>query len=108
MLPLAWTRGAGRPRAAPPESADVIVPIYGAAEELRRCLESVAAHTDPARHRLLLIPDGPQDEAVESVLSAFPSALVLRNDRRLGFAATVNRGMAASRADVVLLNSDTI
>jgi glycosyltransferase involved in cell wall biosynthesis len=33
---------------------------------------------------------------------------LLHNDRNLGFTATANRGMTLSRADVVLLNSDTI
>jgi glycosyltransferase involved in cell wall biosynthesis len=34
--------------------------------------------------------------------------VLLRNERNLGFTATANRGMTRSRADVVLLNSDTI
>ena len=39
---------------------------------------------------------------------AHPQVLVLRNERNLGFTGTANRGMALSRADVILLNSDTI
>ena len=34
--------------------------------------------------------------------------MLLRNERNLGFTGTANRGMQLSRADVVLLNSDTI
>ena len=34
--------------------------------------------------------------------------MLLRNDENLGFTGTANRGMRLSRADVVLLNSDTI
>ena len=86
---------------------DVIVPVYGAAEELQRCLASVVRHTDLTRHRLVLVLDGPQDDAVERVLADVP-ATVLRNEARLGFAASVNRGMGASSRDVVLLNSDTV
>jgi GT2 family glycosyltransferase len=36
------------------------------------------------------------------------SLLVLCNPERRGFVSSVNRGMAASRRDVVLLNSDTV
>jgi GT2 family glycosyltransferase/glycosyltransferase involved in cell wall biosynthesis len=100
--PIDWTRGAGRARAARPRSADIIIPVYGAAEELRRCLDSVAAHTDLARHRVILVLDGPQP------VPDFDASIVLRNDRRLGFAASVNRGMAAGTSDVVLLNSDAV
>jgi len=94
-----------------PESVDVIIPIYGAPAELRRCLDSVAASTDLTRHRVVLVLDGPQDDDVESIVSDFAAKstpLLLRNERRLGFAASVNRGMSATSGDVVLLNSDTI
>jgi GT2 family glycosyltransferase/glycosyltransferase involved in cell wall biosynthesis len=104
---LNWTRGAGRPRAARPDRVDVIITVYGAPDDLRQCLTSVAEQTDLSRHRVRLVIDGPQDESVEAVLAAHSFDL-LRNDRRLGFAAGVNRGMSASNSDVVLLNSDTV
>ena len=102
--PLDWTRGAGRARATPPSEVDVIIPVYGAAKELRACLESVSRET---RHRVTLIVDGPQDADVESVIADFDFR-VLRNDTRLGFVGSVNRGMRETSSDVVLLNSDTI
>jgi glycosyltransferase involved in cell wall biosynthesis/GT2 family glycosyltransferase len=91
----------------------VIIPVYGAAAELALCLESVVAETDLTGHRVVIVVDGPQQEAVESVVTRFASAnpdaiRVLRNDHRVGFAASVNRGMTSSASDVVLLNSDTI
>lgn len=87
----------------------MIVPIYGAAADLARCLRSVAAHTDLTRHGLILVVDGPQDDAVESAIAAHrESATVVRNDARRGFVASVNRGMRQSVRDVVLLNSDTV
>jgi GT2 family glycosyltransferase/glycosyltransferase involved in cell wall biosynthesis len=108
--PLDWTLGADRPPAARPDALDVIVPIYGAAADLERCLTSVVACTDLARHGLILVIDGPQDDAVELVVRAFTkvASQILRNDVRCGFVASVNRGMRASTRDVVLLNSDTI
>lgn len=105
--PLDWTRGAGRPQADRPASIDIIVPVYGAAEELRTCLASVARETDLSRHRLMLVIDGPQADAVESIVAA-AEATILRNETRLGFAGAVNRGMRESSSDVILLNSDTI
>jgi glycosyltransferase involved in cell wall biosynthesis/GT2 family glycosyltransferase len=91
-----------------PAGVDVVIPIYGAASELARCLDSVARETDLARHGAILIVDGPQDDAVERAVEGFPATLVQRNDVRRGFVASVNRGMAASSRDVVLLNSDTV
>jgi glycosyltransferase involved in cell wall biosynthesis/GT2 family glycosyltransferase len=102
--PLDWTRGSGRPRATPPSDVDIIIPVYGAAKELRACLESVVRET---RHHVTLVVDGPQDAAVESVIAQFP-VRILCNDTRLGFVGSVNRGMRETSSDVVLLNSDTI
>ena len=111
--PLDWTRGAGREAAERPGTVDVVITVYGAATELQACLDSVARETDLARHRVVLVVDGPQDEAVESIVTSFASAhsesvRVLRNERRSGFVVAANLGMNDSTADVVLLNSDTI
>jgi GT2 family glycosyltransferase/glycosyltransferase involved in cell wall biosynthesis len=128
---------AGDPRRVPPDSppgpVDVVVPIYGAADELGRCLRSLLAHTDLERHRLLLILDGPQSAAITATVAAAmgepaggveaagpagPTATLAASGRcrdieaiqlpeRGGFVAAVNRGMGESNRDVVLLNSDT-
>jgi GT2 family glycosyltransferase len=94
-------------------NVDVVVPVYGAAEELAACLASLPLHTDLSRHRLLLVIDGPQGADVEAVLAQLPpgDATILRNPERRGFVGSVNRGMsesAPSEGDVTLLNSDTV
>jgi len=90
---------------------DVIVPIHNAYEELAACLASVQRHSSD--YRLILIDDCSTDERIGGLfqrLSAERSShvVLLRNERNLGFVATVNRGMAYGRNDVVLLNSDTV
>src|SRR5436190_3595203 len=88
---------------------DIVVPIFGAAAALTRCLASVRAHTDLALHRLHLVPDGPQDAAIESVIADAEraGARTLRAAERGGFVRAANRGIAAAEHDVLLLNSDT-
>src|SRR5215218_7041044 len=93
--PLDWNPPA--PAAAPdrpPGPVDVIVPVYGAADELVACLESLLRHTDLGRHRLVLVIDGPQEPAVEEALArgAGNEAMILRNPARRGFVGSVNRG----------------
>ena len=90
---------------------DVIVPVHNAYEELAACLESVYRHG--GYHRLILIDDCSTDERIGALfrrLAAGKSShlTLLRNDSNLGFVVTVNRGIAGSRNDVVLLNSDTL
>lgn len=92
-------------------TVDVVLPVWGAAAALARCLRSVAAHTDLRAHRLRLALDGPQPAAVEDVLAAWTGVAgiaIERGAERRGYPATVNRALAGSRADAVLLNSDVI
>ena len=110
-LPLA-----GDPSRVPPDRplgpVDVIVPVCGAPEAFGRCVESLLAHTDFLAHRLVLALDGPQPEATEGLVARLiaeqgDGLSVSRSPSRLGFVASVNRGMGLSARDVVLLNSDT-
>src|SRR5450755_997862 len=100
--------------AIPIVAIDIVVPVYNAPEDLRRCVDSVLSHT-AGDYRLLLIDDGSRDPAISAYFRELealflPQLALLANDRNLGFTLTANRGMQAARrdADVVLLNSDAI
>ncbi|MBP6564109.1 MAG: glycosyltransferase, partial [Burkholderiales bacterium] len=87
---------------------DVVVPVYNAPDDVRRCVESVLAHTEPG-YRLVLIDDASPDPGVARVFDEIARAIhphveLMRNERNLGFTGTANRGMGLSRRDVVLLN----
>ena len=93
-------------------AVDVVIPVYDAAADVERCVESVLAHTDSA-YRLVLIDDASPDPAIAAYFAELerrrlPQVVLLRNARNQGFTRTANRGMCLSRADVVLQNSDTV
>ncbi|MEO8345764.1 MAG: glycosyltransferase [Betaproteobacteria bacterium] len=94
------------------DTADVVVPVYNAPEDLRACVASLLLHLrDDVR--VLLIDDASPDPAIAAYFAelarlAHPQLVLLRNEYNLGFTGTANRGMQMSRADVVLLNSDTL
>jgi GT2 family glycosyltransferase len=97
---------------ATPGTIDVVVPVYNAAGDVRRCVDAVLACT-PALTRLVLIDDGSTDPGVATLFDELasrrdPRIELLRNARNEGFTFTANRGMRQARGDVVLLNSDTI
>lgn len=92
-------------------SVDVIIPVYNALADLRACVASVLAHTE--NYRLLLIDDASPDPGIQAYFAELAADLpahmqLLSNPQNLGFVGTVNRGMALSQNDVVLLNSDTL
>jgi GT2 family glycosyltransferase len=89
----------------------VIVPVFNALAALERCLRSLEAHAADAS--LLLIDDASSDARVSALLCDFVARDPARrrlivNPKNRGFVHSVNRGLAESEGDVVLLNSDTV
>ncbi|WP_188261086.1 glycosyltransferase [Azospirillum tabaci] len=105
-------RPSGRTPASP--VVDVIVPVYRGREETLACLRSVvaAAREDGTPHEIIVIDDaGPEPDLARDLaaLAGEGRITLLRNDRNLGFPATVNRGLRLHPdRDVVLLNADTL
>jgi O-antigen biosynthesis protein len=87
----------------------VIVPIHNAYEDLRRCLASLERNTTARDTEILLVDDASTDPRIAGLLEEWgrlDGVRTLRNEENLGYTRTVNRGIAESSGDVVLLNSD--
>ncbi|MFP4573791.1 MAG: glycosyltransferase [Desulfobacterales bacterium] len=90
----------------------VIITVYNAFDDVRACIDSVLEKTTMP-FRLILLDDCSPDERIWPLLKSYADAhghvRAERNERNLGYTATINRGCRlAGNADVVLLNSDTI
>jgi GT2 family glycosyltransferase len=107
------TAFADRRAEAPPGAAalSVIIPIYDGFEATQACLNSLFSQQDIV-FSTILIDDGSPDprlSALAEAASLRSGVTLLRNHANLGFAESINRGLAISATDdVVLLNSDTI
>ena len=100
------------PVTPPHHPVDVIVPVYRSLADTRLCIDSVLASHCQSAYRLVVINDASPEPEVTAWLrerAAQDSRItLLENADNLGFVGTVNRGMALSADnDVLLLNSDT-
>lgn len=91
---------------------DVIVPVYRGLADTQLCIDSVLASPIRTPYRLVVINDcSPEPEVTQWLRTRATQdsrITLLENTENLGFVGTVNRGMALSdRNDVLLLNSDT-
>ncbi|BAZ45973.1 glycosyl transferase family protein [Chondrocystis sp. NIES-4102] len=88
----------------------IVIPVFNAYEELRRCLKSVFKHTS-IKANLLIINDCSTDTRIPSLLNwaaTYSNVTVLTNQPNLGYTKTINKGINfAQTDDIVLLNSDT-
>ncbi|MBS1707277.1 MAG: glycosyltransferase, partial [Armatimonadetes bacterium] len=89
-------------RPEPWPKVSVVVPVFGAAEEVRRCLASLKALKEDLHETIVVDDHGPRD-AVE----AAQGFTVVQTPENRGFAGACNRGYREATGDtVIFLNSD--
>ena len=92
-------------------TADVIICVHNALDDVRACLQAVFDCTHQ-RHRVILIDDGSGDDCRQMLVDVAerrPGTVLIHNDRALGYTRSANMGLRRSDADyAVLLNSDTL
>lgn len=80
---------------------------YHSLEPLLGSLPALTADADGIEHEILIVDNSPGDGTAEAIRTRFPRILWLTNDENVGFARGVNRGIAASRGEfILLLNPD--
>jgi GT2 family glycosyltransferase len=85
----------------------VIIPNHNGSAYLGNCLRSL--HSQSHRQaEIIVVDNASRDESLEIARAIFPEALLLRNDRNLGFAGAVNEGIRSAHGNwVAVLNNDT-
>lgn len=93
-------------------TVDIVVPVFNALSEVKKCLRSVLNNSLPYDIELIVVNDGSEPE-VANWLTGFAElhdeCRVVHNPENLGYTKSINIGFRASRADfVIALNSDAI
>ncbi|MFA6321084.1 MAG: glycosyltransferase family 2 protein [Candidatus Omnitrophota bacterium] len=91
---------------------DIIIPVWNQLESTKECAEAILRTTDYP-YRLIIIDNG-SDSETKNYLEEFkkkhaPDAIIICNEKNLGYVKAVNQGLRVSDAPYVcLLNNDTI
>lgn len=86
----------------------VIIVNYNTREATIDCIESALQHS-PDGTEIVVVDNGSVDGSARAIRERCPSVVVDEAGKNLGFAKGVNRGVAQSRGEfVLLLNPDTI
>jgi len=96
----------------PKITIDIVVPVYNALEEVKRCLQAIEAYTDGFQVNVYVVNDA-SDQETSDWLAAFcgnrPNFILTENKNNRGYTPTVNIGLRQCTADyIVTLNSDAI
>lgn len=90
---------------------DIVIPVYGQAELLQKCIQALPEAANGTPYHLILVDDcGPEQEQLgELYRSLNGNSRLIRNKQNSGFPKTVNAGVASGNAPfILLLNSDCI
>lgn len=91
---------------------DIVIPVYNALEDVKKCLASIKRNTDGFRATTYIVNDAsetPTTEFLREFCKDKPDFVLIEHEKNCGYTKTVNDGLKASTADyVITLNSDTI
>lgn len=79
-----------------------IIVDYNAGPDLRDALQSLADELRDIRWDVVVVDNASSDDSA-AVVSEFPAARLIHNDRNVGFARGVNQGISATSAPLVLI-----
>lgn len=86
----------------------IVIVNWNTSVLLQRCLESIVRFTHDIQYKIIVIDNGSCDGSVEMVTSLFPTVILIKNDKNLGFSKAANKGLEmANGENALLLNSDT-
>ena len=92
----------------------VIIPNYNGKEYLKDCVDSLFKQSVRS-FEVIIVDDASADDAVDELMREYPAntglpcVRYIKHIENKGFAASVNDGIAAARAEyVLLLNNDTV
>lgn len=92
---------------------DVVLPIFEGAKETIQCLNSIFTAKNNTSINLLIINDFSPNQIINDYLKTITSIKniqikVIYRTNNGGFSSSVNIGLALSKNDVIILNSDTV
>ena len=91
---------------------DIVIPVYNALEDVRKCLYSVEEYTDSFDITVYVINDGSEPltaDWLREFCHARSMFILVENKINQGYTRTVNIGLRHCKGDfIVTLNSDTI
>ena len=85
----------------------IIIPVYNKLSMTLDCLNDLMMTSYPD-FEIILVDDGSKEPIFSTIKKIFPTIKVLKNEKNLGFAKAVNKGIKESVGDLVLLLNNDI
>lgn len=88
-------------------TVSVVIPNYNGENILGKNLPKVIEASGNAE--IIVVDDGSRDKSLEKLSSFKEKIKIIKNEKNLGFSASINRGVSVAKGEIiVLLNTDVI
>lgn len=85
----------------------VVIVTHNSASALLSCLTALKTALAALEHELIVVDNASRDESQPALMSVFPDAITLKNEKNLGFATACNQGAASAVGEWLLfINPD--
>jgi O-antigen biosynthesis protein len=87
----------------------IVIVTWNVRSLVTACLTSIRRYSRSLNVEVIVVDNASADNTVSAVRDEFPEALIVDNNRNLGFAKASNQGIAAAHGrNIMLLNPDTL
>lgn len=87
-------------------NVSIVIPNYNGENYILDCIASIYDQIDNKRD-IIIVDNHSTDRSIHMIQEHYPDITLIRNDENIGFAAAVNQGIRASKAEfIILLNND--
>jgi hypothetical protein len=87
----------------------LVIPSWNQRELLIECLSSILNSLSRLKREIIVVDDASSDGTAEYIRNNFTEVKLLRNNLNEGYAKSVNKGVEASRGEMIfLLNNDVV
>ncbi len=85
-----------------------IIASFNNKDILTPCFESIAKNVKKGVYEIIVSDNGSTDNSVSFIKESYPEIKIIENEKNLGFAAAINKGINRSKGKyIVLMNTDT-
>ena len=86
----------------------IIIVNWNGKHLIRSCLASIYKFIRDIEFEVIVVDNGSNDDSVQLISTEFPLVKMIKNDKNIGFAGGVNKGLEVAKAKyLLLLNNDT-
>jgi GT2 family glycosyltransferase len=92
-----------------PDKVEIVIIAYNSYELTLNCIASIYDTAKELNFDITVVDNASTDDTIKEVGNKYPQVRIVKNERNLGYAAAINKGVRSSNSDYfIITNNDVI